>query len=129
MQILLSVTIFVLLISRFYVELLIDQPLLALNVTEHVFRLWQANEVWKHLRVLLVKLAELGEADLALSFPGVKPFQEFVDIVEDEVVLENAHHVRLLVIDQVIDHFHVFKFYVAIAVLAAKIGHDQLLTW
>ena len=65
---------------------------------------------------------------MALSLPCVEPFQEFVDVVKDEVVLENAYHVRLLVIDQVIDHFHVFKFYVAIAVLAAKIGHDQLFT-
>lgn len=49
MQILLSVTIFVFLIGGFGVELLIDQPLLALNVTEHVFGLWQADEVGKHL--------------------------------------------------------------------------------
>ena len=87
------------------VELLVDQSLLALNVAKHVLALGQADEIGKDLRVFLVELAEFGQADVRLLVALVEALEELVDVVENEIVLKDAHHVRLLIVDQVIDNF------------------------
>lgn len=81
------------------VKLIVNKALLALNVAEHVFALGEAHEVREHLRVLLVKLAELWQPHLRLLLLTVEPLEELVDVVQDEVVLENADHVRRLIVD------------------------------
>ena len=87
------------------VELLVNEALFPLNVPEHVLALGQADKVGEYLRVFLVELAELGQAHLRLCFALVGALQELVDVVEDQIVLKDAHHVRLLVVNQVIDNF------------------------
>jgi len=111
------------------IELLINQPLLSLDVSEHVFAFGQADKVGEDLRVLLVKLAQLGQAHLAFCLALVRALQELVDVVEDEVVLEDTDHVGLLVVDQVVDDFEIFKFNVTIRILAPQVAHDKVLGW
>ena len=86
------------------VELLVNQALLPLDIPEHVLALGQADEVGEHLRVFLIEFAELGQSHLRLGLALVGALQELIDVVEDQVVLKYAHHVRLLIVNQVIDN-------------------------
>ena len=106
------------------VELVIDEALLALDVSKHVLALGQADEVREHLRVLVVKLAQLRQAHARLGLPLVEAFEELIDVVEDEVVFEDADDARLLVVDQIVHHLQHLKLFVAVAVLAAEVRQD-----
>ena len=54
----------------------------------------------------------------------VEAFEELIDVVEDEVVFEDADDARLLVVDQIVHHLQLLKIFVAVAVLAAEVRHD-----
>lgn len=56
----------------------------------------------------------------------IKPLQELVDVVQNEVVFEDAHHVRLFIVNEIVHDFHVFKLYVTVCILPAQIGHYEL---
>lgn len=67
---------------------LIDQFLFALDVLEHVFGLGEDHIVREHLRVLIVEGAQLGQPLLCLSL-GVRTLEEFVDVVQYQIVFED----------------------------------------
>lgn len=82
---------------------LINQLLLLLNVFEQVQRLGQSNVIWENLAVSCVKIAKFGEPAPGFSF-GVASFEEFIDIVVNQVVLEQSNNLSAFVVDQVIDY-------------------------
>ena len=87
------------------VILFVDKALLTLDVLEHVLAFGQLDEIRKHLRVLLIEVAEFRKAHVTFVLAVVEPLHELIDVVEDQVVFEDAHHVSLLVVNQIVDHF------------------------
>ena len=57
----------------------------------------------------------------------VESLEEFVDVIEDKVVFEDADHVCLLIVNQIVDHFQIFKFNVTVSIFAPQILHYQVL--
>lgn len=86
--------------------LFVNQFLLLLDVLEEVLVLRQRHVVRKDLGVLLVKLKHPRQSLVAL-YGQVVPLHELADVVVDEVVFEHGHHPGLLVVNDVIDDFHV----------------------
>ena len=80
------------------IVLLINQSLLALDISEHVFALGKGHKVGEHLGILVVEVTQFGQSYHGLLFVSVVPFEEFVDVVQDEVVFEYAYYVGLLVV-------------------------------
>ena len=88
--------------------LLIDHPLLPLNVLKHVLVLRYADIVGEHTRVLLIKLIYAWQP-AGRFIMVIETFKKFADVVEYEVILKYRHDVGLLVIDDVVHHLHVVK--------------------
>lgn len=105
MLLVIGVGVFTILFLLHKIELLVDQSLLSLYISKHVLALGEADEVGENLRVFLVEFAEFGQTDVRFGVALVEALEEFVDVVEDEVVLKDAHHVSLLIVNQVIDNF------------------------
>ena len=65
---------------------------------------------------------------MAFVISRVVALKELVDVIEDQIILKDANHMGLFVIDQVIDHLHVFELNVAVAILTPQITHDKRLS-
>ena len=86
--------------------LLINQFLFSLNVFEHVLAFWQTDIIGEDLRIRIVKLAQFRHPGLRLG-AGVGAFEELVDIVQNQVVLEDGYDMGVLVVNQVVDNLDV----------------------
>ena len=90
---------------------LINCPLLPLNILEHELILGERHIVRKHLRVLLIKLINLrqpGHTFMQL----ILSLHKLAYIVINQEILEHRHHVGVLVVDYVVDHFDVIEVFV-----------------
>lgn len=100
-----SLLLALLLVFVSLIELVVNEALLALYVAEHVLAFWQWNEVWEHLGVLLIELAEFWQTNRWLLFFQVETFQKFVYIVKDQIIFEDTNDVARFIVDEIIDHF------------------------
>lgn len=80
--------------------------LFSLYIFEHIFALREHHVVREHLGVLIVEAAQLRQPHCGLLLV-VGPFEELVNVVKDEVVLENRDHMGVLVVDEVVNYFNV----------------------
>ncbi len=59
----------------------------------------------------------------------IESLEEFIDVIKDKVVFEDADHVGLLIVNQIVDHFQIFKFNMTVSVFASQILHYQVFRW
>jgi hypothetical protein len=53
----------------------------------------------------------------------VAPFEKLINVIMDEVVFEYAHHVRLFVVDEIVDDFDITVVTLHVFVLMSKPCH------
>lgn len=85
---------------------IINHSLFSLNVLEHKLGLWKSNIVREHLGVLFIKLEHFRKS-LDCFRLNVASLQKLAYIVIDKIVFENADHMRVLIVNDVIHYFRV----------------------
>lgn len=121
----LSFLLQVLLFLHEHLVLLINEFLLPLNIFEHILIFGENHIIWKHLRVLFVKLEDPRESFLDLSI-HIYSLQIFWKVIEDEVVLENRDNMSVLIV-----HYITHNFWIVIVLggeifLVQTLSHDSL---
>lgn len=92
--------------AQFHVLLLVYHFLLFVDVLVDELAFGQRCVVWENARVRFVVLEEPRETNRRLG-RRVKAFEELGDVVDDQVVLELGHDVRLFVVDDIVYHSRV----------------------
>jgi len=106
-------------------ELIINQLLFPLDVFKHICTFWDCDEVGEYLTVLVVELTQFWQPDLDLTLE-IPSLKELVDVIVNQIILKHGDHMRLFVVNQIVDHFDVCIFVLHAGILRHKPGHHEV---
>lgn len=134
------IAVLALFVLSFEVVSLIPQTLPPFNVFENVVarigqnrcvigvrKFSRIQATWIDLGGHHISLVELDEPrqPWLLFCVRVWPFQELVDVVEDEKVLEHRHQVRRFVVHQIVDRLHLAVLLVLLIILVVPVKLEE----